>query len=160
MTDNEILQKIKNVLGLGGTSSASQQTETPPMSPLIPAAKNHAEDRATILAEERQRIQALDAMKNGNPAVDAVIETAKANGATAENIKPYVDAIGQEQPTAQTAGEDKMLAAIKAILTDNAESGAAGVLPTPQGGAKNEAAEKAANIEEVAGYANKLMGVK
>ena len=157
MTDNEILQKIKNVLGLGGTSSASQQTETPP---LVPAAKNHAEDKAAILAEERQRIQALDAMKNGNPAVDAIIETAKGNGATAESIKPYVDAIGQGQPTAQTAGEDKMLAAIKAILTDNAESGAAGVLPTPQGGAKNEAAEKAANIEEVAGYANKLMGVK
>ncbi|MBR6343783.1 MAG: Clp protease ClpP [Selenomonadaceae bacterium] len=160
MTDNEILQKIKNVLGLGGTSPASQQTETPPMPPLVPAAKNHAEDKAAILAEERQRIQALDAMKNGNPAVDAIIETAKGNGATAESIKPYVDAIGQGQSTAQTAGEDKMLAAIKAILTDNAESGAAGVLPTPQDGAKNEAAEKAANIEEVAGYANKLMGVK
>lgn len=155
MTDNEILKKIKDVLGIGG----NQQTETPPTPP-APAAQNHAEDKAAILAEERQRIQALEAMKNGNPAVDSIIETAKANGATAESVKPYIDAIPQEQPTTQTVNEEKMLAAIRAILTDNVESGAAGVLPTPQGGQKDQAAEKAANIEEVANYANKLMGVK
>ncbi|MBQ8697406.1 MAG: Clp protease ClpP [Schwartzia sp.] len=156
MTENEFWQKLKNKLGLDG----GQQTAEPPMPPLVPAAQNHADDKASILAEERQRVAALDAMKNGNPAVDSIIETAKANGATAESVKPYVDAISQEQPTAQTVNEEKMLSAIKAILTDNAESGAAGVLPTPQGGQKNEAAEKAASIEEVANYANKLMGVK
>lgn len=156
MTENEFWQKLKNKLGLDG----GQQTAEPPMPPLVPAAQNHADDKASILAEERQRVAALDAMKNGNPAVDSIIETAKANGATAESVKPYVDAIPQEQPTAQTVNEEKMLSAIKAILTDNAESGAAGVLPTPQGGQKNEAAEKAASIEEVANYANKLMGVK
>lgn len=156
MTENEFWQKLKNKLGLDG----GQQTAEPPMPPLVQAAQNHADDKASILAEERQRVAALDAMKNGNPAVDSIIETAKANGATAESVKPYVDAIPQEQPTAQTVNEEKMLSAIKAILTDNAESGAAGVLPTPQGGQKNEAAEKAASIEEVANYANKLMGVK
>ncbi|MBR6342950.1 MAG: Clp protease ClpP [Selenomonadaceae bacterium] len=156
MTENEFWQKLKNKLGLDG----GQQTAEPPMPPLVPAAQNHADDKASILAEERQRVAALDAMKNGNPAVDSIIETAKANGATAESVKPYVDAMPQEQPTAQTVNEEKMLSAIRAILTDNAESGAAGVLPTPQGGQKNEAAEKAASIEEVANYANKLMGVK
>ena len=156
MTENEFWQKLKNKLGLDG----GQQTAEPPMPPLVQAAQNHADDKASILAEERQRVAALDAMKNGNPAVDSIIETAKANGATAESVKPYVDAIPQEQPTAQTVNEEKMLSAIRAILTDNAESGAAGVLPTPQGGQKNEAAEKAASIEEVANYANKLMGVK
>ncbi len=156
MTENEFWQKLKNKLGLDG----GQQTAEPPMPPLVPAAQNHANDKASILAEERQRVAALDAMKNGNPAVDSIIETAKANGATAESVKPYVDAIPQEQRAAQTVNEEKMLSAIKAILTDNAESGAAGVLPTPQGGQKNEAAEKAASIEEVANYANKLMGVK
>lgn len=156
MTENEFWQKLKNKLGLDG----GQQTAEPPMPPLVPAAQNHADDKASILAEERRRVAALDAMKNGNPAVDSIIETAKANGATAESVKSYVDAIPQEQPTAQTVNEEKMLSAIKAILTDNAESGAAGVLPTPQGGQKNEAAEKAASIEEVANYANKLMGVK
>ncbi len=156
MTENEFWQKLKNKLGIDG----GQNAEEPPMPPLVPAAKNHADEKSAILAEERQRVAALEAMKNGNPAVDSIIETAKANGATAEDVKPYVDAIPQEQPTEQTVNEEKMLSAIKAILADNAESGAAGVLPTPQGGQKNEAAEKAASIEEVANYANKLMGVK
>ena len=151
MNENEILQRIKNVLGMGDGA---------PPTPTVAPQNNAADDRAAILAEERQRIAALEAMKNGNPAVDAIIETAKANGATAESVKPYVDAIPQEQPAAQTVNEEKMLEKIKAILTDSAASGADGVLPTPQGGQKNEAAQKAANIEDVAAYANRIMGVK
>ena len=151
MSENEILQRIKNVLGMGDGA---------PPTPTVAPQNNAADDRAAILAEERQRIAALEAMKNGNPAVDAIIETAKVNGATAESMKPYVDAIPQEQPAAQTVNEEKMLEKIKAILTDSAASGADGVLPTPQGGQKNEAAQKAANIEDVAAYANRIMGVK
>ncbi|MBR3457375.1 MAG: ATP-dependent Clp protease proteolytic subunit, partial [Selenomonadaceae bacterium] len=152
MTDNEFLQKFKNIFGLGESSE-------PPTPPLVPAAQDHANEREDILAEERQRIAALDAMKSGNPAVDAVIETAKRNGATAESVKPYVDAIGQEQTMEQAASEEKMLEKIKAIFMDHAGSGATGVLPTPQAGQKDEAAQKAANIEDVANIANKIMGV-
>lgn len=154
MTENEILQKIKNVLGIG---NGQQEQKLPTLPPVLPAKKQA--DKAAILAEERQRVAALEAMKNGNPAVDSMIETAKANGATAASVKPYVDAISQEQPNAQTVNEEKMLAAIRAILLDNAASGAGGVFPMPQGGAKNEAVEKAANIEDVANCANKLMEV-
>lgn len=153
MTDSEIVKKIKNMFGMG----ASQQPETP----AAPQQKNEAGgDKEAIIAEERQRVAALDAMKNGNPAVDAIIETAKTQGATAESVKPYVDAIPQAEQNTRTADEEKMLAEIRAMLQDNTESGAAGVLPTPQGGAKNEAAEKAANIEDVANYANQIMEVK
>lgn len=155
MTDNEILQKIKNVLGIG--------TGQPPAAPqATPKPQNDAGkgDKAAILAEERQRVASLDAMKNGNAVVDSIIEAAKANGATADSIKPYVDAVSQARPSAQMAGGEEMLASIKAILQDNLNSGAAGVLPSPQAGAENKAAEKAASIEEVAGYANKMMGVK
>ena len=136
---------------------ASSRGETP----ATPQQKNEAGgDKEAIIAEERQRVAALDAMKNGNPAVDAIIETAKTQGATAESVKPYVDAIPQAEQNTRTADEEKMLAEIRAMLQDNTESGAAGVLPTPQGGAKNEAAEKAANIEDVANYANQIMEVK
>lgn len=151
MTDNEILQKIKNVLGIGG-----QAAETPP----TPKPENDTRSKEIILNEERQRVAALDDMKNGNPAVDAIIETAKSSGATADSVKPYVDAVSKEQPADLTISEEKMLVAIKAILQDNADSGASGVKSAPQSGQKNEAAEKAANIEEVANYANKIMGVK
>lgn len=151
MTDNEILQKLKNLLGIG----ADPQPDTPQTNQ---AAQNHADGKDAILAEERQRIAALDAMKSGNPAVDAIIETAKKNGATAESVKPYIDAIPQEQQ-AQTVNEEKMLEKIKAILLDNAESGADEVAPSPLGRGNDEAASRAANIEDVANYANKLMGV-
>ena len=158
MTIAEKFEAIKNLVLTGG---GNQQTDAPPMPPAVPAAnpQNNADTVQEAVAAERQRIITLDAMKNGNPVVDSIIETAKANGATAESVKPYIDAIPQEQPKAQTVDEEKMLAAIKAIVQDNTESGAAGVLPTPTGGAKNEAAERAASIEEVAAYANKLMGV-
>ena len=154
MNAKDQLKAILNVLGMGD----SQQEQTPTAANMQP--QNNADAVQAAIAAERQRVAALDAMKNGNPAVNSIIETAKANGATAESIKPYVDAIPQEQPTVQTVNEEKMLTAIKAILADNSASGAADVLPTPQGGQKNEAAEKAASIEEVANYANKLMGVK
>ena len=154
MNAKDQLKAILNVLGMGD----SQQEQTPTAANMQP--QNNADAVQAAIVAERQRVAALDAMKNGNPAVDSIIETAKANGATAESIKPYVDAIPQEQPTAQTVNEEKMLTAIKAILADNSASGAADVLPTPQSGQKNEAAQKAANIEEVANYANKLMGVK
>ena len=151
MTDNETLQKIKNLLGIGTKSQPETQ-------PIVPAVQNNADEKDAILAEERQRIAALDAMKSGNPAVDAIVETAKKNGATAESVKPYIDAIPQEQPT-QTVNEEKMLEKIKAILLDNAESGAAGVAPSPIRAGNDKAASKAANIEDVANYANKLLGV-
>lgn len=151
MTENETLQKIKNLLGIG----TKPQPET---QPIVPAVQNNADGKDAILAEERQRIAALDAMKSGNPAVDAIIETAKKNGATAESVKPYIDAIPQEQQ-AQTVNEEKMLEKIKAILLDNAESGADEVAPSPVGGGNDEAASRAANIEDVANYANKLLGV-
>ena len=156
MNAKDQLKAILNVLGMGD----SQQNETPATPVANAQPQNNTDAVQAAIVAERQRVAALDAMKNGNPAVNSIIETAKANGATAESIKPYVDAIPQEQPTAQTVNEEKMLTAIKAILADNNASGAANVLPTPQGGQKNEAAEKAANIEEVANYANKLMGVK
>lgn len=155
MTDNEILQKIKNVLGIGTGQLPAAPQATP--KPQDDAGKG---DTAAILAEERQRVAALNAMKNGNAAVDSIVEAAKANGATADSIKPYVDAVSQAQPSVQMVDGEKMLASIKAILQDNLNSGAAGVLPSPQAGTENKAAEKAASIEEVAGYANKMMEVK
>ena len=91
--------------------------------------------------------------------MDAIVEAAKANGATAVDIKPYIDAIPEEKPAAKSVDSD-MLAQIRNILQDNADSGATGVKPSPGGGPMNEAAQKAANIEDVASYANKLMEVK
>ena len=153
MTESEILQKIKNVLGLGANPQ--------PIADLQNEADNEEISKGAILAEERQRIAALDSLKDGRPVVDAIVEAAKANGAKAGDVKPYIDAIPPEdKPAAENAAEERMLEQIRNIIQDNASSGAADVMPAPQGGQKNEAAQKAANIEDVAAYANQIMGVK
>ena len=104
---------------------------------------------------------ALDALKNGNPAVDNIIEAAKANGATAESVKPYVDAAANAHVAGtDTKNEEKMLASIRAILQDSKESNADGVLPTPQPSHGGEAAEKERNIADIASYANRMRGVE
>lgn len=155
MTATEALAAIKNLL-MGEnkevqTQEAQQDTST-----------QNAEDvRAAAVAQERTRMAALDALKNGNPAVDSIIEAAKANGATAESMKPYVDAAANAHVAGtDTKHEEKMLASIRAILQDSKASNADGVLPTPQPPNGSEAAEKERNIADIASYANRMRGVE
>lgn len=57
---------------------------------------------ADAVAAERQRVVALDAMADGNPTVAAIIDTAKRNGQTAEEVQCYVDAVKGIKNAAQT----------------------------------------------------------
>lgn len=100
--NKEILKKIKDILGI-----EDQQDDA--------------------VKAERERMSALDAMKNGNPAVDAIIETAKKNGQTVDEVKPYVDAM----PEAPKDDAKQMLESIKALVMDNMTSGAESVKPSP-----------------------------
>lgn len=155
MTATEALAAIKNLL-------TGENKETQPQEAQQDKAVQNVEDaRAAAVAEERARMAALDALKNGNPAVDSIIEAAKANGATAESVKPYVDA-ATNAPVAgtDTKHEEKMLASIRAILQDSKESNADGVLPMPQPSHGGEAAERERNIADIASYANRMRGVE
>ncbi|MBO5650755.1 MAG: hypothetical protein J5908_04595 [Selenomonas sp.] len=155
MNDNEFMKKLQSFMD---KFTNSQPNNTPP-APTVPQNTASSDSKEAILAEERKRVADLEALKNGNPAVDAIIEPAKANGATVDSIKPYVDAIPQQKNTPDEQPKN-MYEQFMAMLQDNSDSGANGVLPTPQAGTKNEAAQKAANIEEVANYANHIMEVK
>lgn len=154
MTATEALAAIKNLLtgeNKGGQPQEAQQN----------AAQNAEDVRAAAIAQERTRMAALDALKNGNPAVDSIIEAAKANGAAAESVKPYVDAAANAHVVGtDTKNEEKMLASIRAILQDSKASNADGVLPTPQPSHGGEAAEKERNIADIASYANRMRGVE
>ena len=153
-TATEALAAIKNLLtgeNKGGQPQEAQQN----------AAQKVQDVRAAAVTQERARMAALDALKNGNPAVDGVVTAAKALGATAESVKPYVDAAANA-PVAgtDTKHEEKMLASIRAILQDSKESNADGVLPTPQPPHGGEAAERERNIADIASYANRMRGVE
>ena len=155
MTATEALAAIKNLL-TGENKEAQPQGAQQDTS-----AQNTEDVRAEAIAQERARMAALDALKNGNPAVDGIVTAAKALGATAESVKPYVNAVANA-PTvgADTKHEEKMLASIRAILQDSKESNADGVLPTPQPSHGGEAAERERNIADIASYANRMRGVE
>ena len=154
MTATEALAAIKNLL-------TGENKEAQPQEAQQNAVQNVEDVRATAITQERARMAALDAMKNGNPAVDSIIEAAKANGASVESVKPYIDA-ATNAPAADTdvKHEEKMLASIRTILQDSKESNADGVLPTPQPSNGGEVAEKERNIADIASYANRMRGVE
>ena len=155
MTATEALAAIKNLL-MGENKEVQTQEAQQGTS-----AQNAEDVRAAAVAQERTRMTALDALKNGNPAVDSIVEAAKANGASAEDVKPYVDAAASAQPApTDTKNEEKMLAAIQTILQDSKDSHANDVRPTPQPMNGGEAAEKERNINDIATYANRLRGVE
>ena len=120
--NNEILKKIKDILGLAENAPKEQQLSV-----------------KDAVKAERERMNALDAMKNGNPAVDAIIETAKKNGQTVDEVKPYVDAM----PEAPKDDSKRMLESIKALVTDNMTSGAEDVRPAPAIDSEDEQKAKA-----------------
>ena len=155
MTATEALVAIKNLLM--GENKEVQTQEAQQDTP----AQNAEDVRTAAVAQERARMAALDALKNGNPAVDGIVEAAKVNGATVESVKPYVDAAANAPAAgADAKHEEKMLASIRAILQDSKESNADGVRPTPQPMNGDEATEKERNINDVASYANRLRGAE
>ena len=127
--DNELLQKIANKLGIG------KQEETP--------AIDEAAIKAQAVKAERERIIALDALKCENSAVNAIIETAKKNGATVDDIRPYVDAIPKEEKN--EAGIEE----IKNLILDNLNSGANNVPSDPKGNESQEAIKRQAFLNAI-----------
>ncbi len=127
--DNELLQKIANKLGIG------KQEETP--------AIDEAAIKVEAVKAERERIIALDALKCENSAVNAIIETAKKNGATADDIRPYVDAIPKEEKN-ETGIEE-----IKNLILDNLNSGANNVSSDPKGNESQEDIKRQAFLNAI-----------
>ena len=123
----EQLEKIKNIVGLGGVNEINADEV------------------------EQTRIKELDAMKNGTPAVDALVETAKKNGQTAAQIKDFVEAMPKIDADSVNAINE-----IKKILQDNVTSGSDKVLPTPSTDSKEVANAK---MDELANVANKIRGL-
>lgn len=108
-------------------------------------------EAAQKAAAEADRVKALDALKGDNPMVNALVDAGKANGATAEQLKPYVDAV------AAVKVENKSLDELKALITDQMQSGAAGVkvsIAEPDSAADDSKAE----VDNIVNLVNKKRG--
>lgn len=92
------------------------------------------------VAAERQRVADLEALDSGdNAAVSAIINTAKKDGRTANDVKAYIDAV-KNVPAATAAAQNVVADMVK----DSKDSGVDGVGATPADKDDN-AAEKAAD---------------
>ena len=133
-TDNDVLEKIKNLLGVG---NAGQK----PVNQVEPAAKLVDAVNDDPIQRERERMMALDALddhKGG--AISKMVDEAKRNGTSAEQLKPFLD-IAKAQDDAN-AENGKASQVIKDLVHDNLESGAAGVqasMPTVKDAGKQAA---------------------
>ena len=145
MENKDLIEKIKNLLGM--------ESEQAPVEPQAPeGVKDEVKDPVIV---ERERLMALDALddhKNG--AISKMVNAAKANGSTVEQVKPFIDALREDGE--QKDEQEKVLDAIKALIKDEMSSGAQNVAPSaPQASAEEN---KQAAIDEVVNLANKERG--
>lgn len=150
------LEEFLNSLGL----KQIDDNQPAPVQNAVPAVQNQqpamdAEQIAKNAVEaERQRAAALEALDGGdNQAVTAIIAEAKKNGKTADDVKPYINAV-KAIPPAQNAAQQL----VANMIGDNKASGVEGIGT----GAVDEAAlEKAADakaMDAMAQVMNKKFG--
>ena len=96
------------------------------------------------LSAESARIETLQKLKTENAAVNAIIDVAIAEGAKAEDVQKYLDAVANVEVTDKVA--DKILALIEDNLTSGAE----------QVGGSFEVDKSKAQADLIAQYANKM----
>nr|DAE21231.1 MAG TPA: Putative ATP dependent Clp protease [Caudovirales sp. ctkvU4] len=147
----KMLEKAANALGftitalspgmVGDLSPAvkPQQTEPQPQNqemqrqdPLLQnqEAQNEPPQSAdAAVMAERQRILALDALSNGNATVQRIINMAKENGRTAEEVKDYIEIINKA--AADTSPDKKFM---KDLVNDKKNSGIEDVTGQPGAG--------------------------
>lgn len=135
MDSNKILNQIKNLLG---GNEPKNDTVDPVMA-------------------ERQRMIALDELNDGSEVVAKIVNIAKQNGNTAEEIKEYVDAV-KSQPV--NSVKDKGIEEIKKLVQDNLSSGAAQISTNPADNTDTAVAdqEKKKNFDDVLAAMNKVRG--
>ena len=153
------LEAFLNSLGLK-LADENQPTASAPVQNALPAVQNQqpavdAEQIAKNAVDaERQRVAALEALDGGdNQAVTAIIAEAKKNGKTADDVKPYIDAV-KTIPPVQNAAQQL----VANMIGDNKASGVEGI---GTGAVDDAAVEKAADakaMDAMAQVMNKKFG--
>lgn len=153
------LEAFLNSFGLK-LADENQPTASAPVQNALPAVQNQqpavdAEQIAKNAVDaERQRVAALEALDGGdNQAVTAIIAEAKKNGKTADDVKPYINAV-KTIPPVQNAAQQL----VANMIGDNKASGVEGI---GTGAVDDAAIEKAADakaMDAMAQVMNKKFG--
>lgn len=156
-TEEKTMSKLEEFLNSLGLKFAdeSQPTASAPAQNAVPqpAVNQEAIAKAAVEAE-RQRVAALEVLDDGdNQAVTAIIAEAKKNGKTADDVKPYINAV-KTIPPAQNAAQEL----VANMIGDNKASGVEGI---GTGTVDDAAVEKAADakaMDAMAQVMNKKFG--
>lgn len=151
------LEEILNSLGLKVVDE-SQPTASAPAQNVVPqpAVNQEAIAKAAVEAE-RQRVADLEALDSGNnTAVTAIINQAKADGKTAADVQPYIDAV-KALPPVQNAAQKVVADMIDDAKTSGAEGIGSGAIDEA---ALEKAADEKAMDNMVKVMNNKLGGAK
>ena len=156
-TEEKTMSKLEEFLNSLGLKFAdeSQPTASAPAQNAVPqpAVNQEAIAKAAVEAE-RQRVAALEVLDDGdNQAVTAIIAEAKKNGKTADDVKPYINAV-KTIPPAQNAAQEL----VANMIGDNKASGVEGI---GTGAVDDAAMEKAADakaMDAMAQVMNKKFG--
>ena len=157
-TEEKTMSKLEEILnGLGlKVVDESQPTASAPAQNVVPqAAADNAEEIAkAAINAERKRVADLEALDSGdNAAVTAIINQAKADGKTAADVQPYIDAVKALPPVQNTAQK-----VVADMIDDAKTSGAEGI---GTGAVDDAAMEKAADakaMDAMAQVMNKKFG--
>ena len=150
------LEEFLNSLGL----KQIDDNQPAPVQNAVPAVQNQqpavdAEQIAKNAVDaERQRVAALEALDGGdNQAVTAIIAEAKKNGKTADDVKPYIDAV-KNVPAVQNAAQQL----VANMIDDNKASGVEGIGTGVVDDSSMEKAADAKAMDAMAQVMNKKFG--
>lgn len=146
------LEAILNKLGLLDDISVNNVEPAP-----VKNIPNDAVQNAVLM--ERNRVNDLEAMdEKNNPAVTAIINMAKKEGKTVEEITPYISAVKNVEPTILKVPTETK---IEQMITDNLSSGVNDIDPVPK--IEDDELEKAKDnksLDNMANVMNKIFGGK
>ena len=134
MTENQFMASLKGLLGISTNEPAEN----------------------TAVTAERERVEALNALKGDNEVINRLVDVAVKEGKTVDEVTPFISAVSDIPAT-----DNKVVDQIRQLVIDQMESGADKVAPqgasTPE---TNDAVAKASAIDEVVAFANAKKGGK
>lgn len=157
-TEEKTMSKLEEFLNSLGLKFAdeSQPTASAPAQNVAPQqpAMDAEQIAKNAVEAERQRVAALEALDGGdNQAVTAIIAEAKKNGKTADDVKPYINAV-KTIPPVQNAAQQL----VANMIGDNKASGVEGIGTGMVDDAAMEKAADAKAMDAMAQVMNKKFG--
>lgn len=159
-TEQGVLEKIKNLLGITEEKKPDAAPQPQNNAPATPTKEELEQMIASAVNEIQNKNAALNALRDGSATVDAIVNEAIAGGKSAEDVKPFVEAVKNaalKQPETPPA-QNKTVEAIRNLIVDQLQSGTSNISPGSGGTPGNEKEEEIRLVNQMAKIINERNG--